>query len=68
MALVLIHRQLDTLLDSASETVIDHNRFYSIHRVYLWITAVQWLVGICCYWGLLSGPKQDSPTKQQLGF
>ncbi len=68
VSLALIHRQLDTLLDSSSKTVLEPNRFYSIHRAYLWITAIQWLAGICCYSGLLKSPKQDSPTTQKSGF
>jgi len=36
---------LDRLLDPATRTIVDHTRFYAVHRVYLLVTAVQWTAG-----------------------
>ena len=44
--LFVLHPSLDRLLDLATRTVVDHARFYATHRVYLLVTAAQWLAGV----------------------
>ena len=51
--LVVLHGSLDALLDAQSLSVHDAERFYKLHRVYLLVTAVQWLAGLAHLWGLL---------------
>ena len=45
IALFLLHPQLDALLDETSRSVVDDDRFYALHRIYLLVTTVQWLAG-----------------------
>ena len=51
-SLAMLHGSLDGLLDPQSQTVNDAERFYKLHRVYLVLTAVQWLAGLAHLWGL----------------
>ena len=51
--LAVLHGSLDALLDPQSQSVHNVERFYNAHRVYLLITAVQWLAGLAHLWGLL---------------
>jgi hypothetical protein len=46
VVLFALHPNLDRLLDPATRTVIDHARFYAIHRVYLLVTGAQWIAGV----------------------
>lgn len=48
-ALFVMQNQLGALLDPLTQSVSDPARFYSLHRVYLLITAVQWST---CLWHL----------------
>ena len=50
--LVVLHGSLDALLDPQSRSVHDVERFYNLHRIYLLVTAVQWLAGLAHLWGL----------------
>ncbi|MBB75773.1 MAG: hypothetical protein CMJ75_14805 [Planctomycetaceae bacterium] len=43
--LLLVHRQLGPLLDAQAIEVLDPDRFYEVHRVYLILTTFQWLLG-----------------------
>lgn len=42
------HTWLDALLDRGHRQVRERELFYARHRVYLWLTAVQWLAGLVC--------------------
>ena len=44
--LFALHPTLDHMLDPHTHTVVDHARFYAMHRVYLLVTAVQWVAGL----------------------
>ncbi|MDX1965621.1 MAG: hypothetical protein SFV23_00495 [Planctomycetaceae bacterium] len=55
-ALVVVHVWLDQLVDPVRQSVPDHARFYTVHRVYLWVTSLQWLAGIVLLWDLLETP------------
>lgn len=52
--LVWLHGSLDALLDRTDEVVLDSERFYQLHRVYLWGTVVQWLAGMLLIIGLVT--------------
>ncbi|MDQ6632213.1 MAG: hypothetical protein M3Y82_10740 [Verrucomicrobiota bacterium] len=45
-ALWLIHGRMDALLDFQSRSVIDDNKFYAVHRIYLLVATTQWLAGL----------------------
>ena len=47
-----LHPVLDSLLVPGHREVLDHDRFYTLHRVYLWMTTVQWLAGAQMLWML----------------
>jgi hypothetical protein len=44
------HSRLSGWLDGASLSPQSHESFYHEHRIYLWITALQWLTGLACLW------------------
>lgn len=50
IVLILLHPCLDQLLDFGSHEVVDHSKFYAVHRMYLWLVAGQWLAGMCYAW------------------
>ncbi len=58
--LAVLHGSLDALLDPQSQTVSDGERFYSLHRVYLALTAIQWLAGLVHLWGMLLPNEQPA--------
>lgn len=41
-----LHNQLDQLLDPAAGMILDYQPFRSGHRVYLWISTIQWGFGL----------------------
>jgi len=43
--LFAIHPSLDRLLEPAAHIVVEPARFYATHRVYLLVTAAQWIAG-----------------------
>ena len=47
IALACIHPILDGEIDVEHEGVQDEPRFYGWHRVYLWVSTLQWLAGWC---------------------
>jgi hypothetical protein len=44
--LVWLHGQLESLLDLESRTILDGSSFRTDHRVYLWVSTVQWAFGL----------------------
>jgi hypothetical protein len=40
--LLWLHSQMNELVDVAGQEVLDHARFRTNHRVYLWVSTVQW--------------------------
>lgn len=52
LALIYWHRLLTSRLDFAEQSV--PSGFYNDHAIYLWLTAAQWLIGLCvaCYLAL----------------
>jgi hypothetical protein len=43
VALFILHPYVGALLDAATHQVTDHDAFYARHRIYLLVTAAQWL-------------------------
>jgi hypothetical protein len=54
LVLVGLHPRLVALLDVKEMSVIDHDEFYRTHRVYLWVSALQWLATLQIVWILVS--------------
>jgi hypothetical protein len=50
VALVALHSPLESLMDAAAGSEIDHQRFYAPHRIYLWVSALQWLCMFPILW------------------
>lgn len=46
--LLIVHPMLDAMLEPDHEHVLDDAKFYSLHRVYLWASTIQWL--LCWVW------------------
>jgi hypothetical protein len=55
VGLVATHAKLDSLLDAATQSVA--TGFYSAHRQYLILTALQWLAGLVHLWSVQSTSK-----------
>lgn len=49
IGLVYLHFALDSMIDAADMRVADRETFYHLHRVYLWLSTIQWAAG----WGWL---------------
>ena len=45
VTLAFLHPQLDELITVSGETISDEAKFYRIHRIYLWVSTVQWVIG-----------------------
>lgn len=45
-ALFLLYPFLGALLDTDARSILDHEAFYARHRVYLLVTAAQWLAAL----------------------
>jgi hypothetical protein len=48
--LVWLHIHLDSMLDPDQRLILDREHFYTNHRVYLWISTVQWAFGVVFLW------------------
>ncbi len=60
------HSRLSRWLDAASLSPQSDGSFYHEHRIYLWITTVQWLIGLACLWMWCVRPTAV-PTDDQRG-
>jgi hypothetical protein len=52
--LIWLHPRLDALLDPAEWRILDRRAFRSGHRLYLWISTVQWGLGVVYAWAMLA--------------
>jgi hypothetical protein len=48
--LVWLHIRLDALLDPEGLRVLDRAEFYPSHRAYLWVSTIQWALGVVFLW------------------
>lgn len=46
IALFILHQRLDSMMDANAGTVLDRRTFRHWHRVYLWISTGEWMVGV----------------------
>ena len=56
VALIGIHLQLTPMLDAQAIEVLDPERFYQVHRVYLLLTTAQWVLGWRHLWLVIKQP------------
>ena len=59
VALLSMHTRLDALLDPASRSLTDDDRFYVWHRWYLISATVQWLAGMVHLVTLIGKPDHN---------
>jgi hypothetical protein len=52
--LIWLHPRLDALLDVEAARILDRKAFRRIHRVYLWISTIQWGFGVLYVWTTLA--------------
>ena len=65
--LVWLHPRLDALIDLVDSEIDDYDSFYSMHRIYLWLTTVQWLAGWVWIATIVSNSEQAGPSKFATG-
>lgn len=46
VTLMILHPQLDRMLDAERERVLDRSAFRPVHRMYLWVSTAQWCAGV----------------------
>ena len=44
--LLWLHIRLDTLVDPEQQVILDHDVFVPLHRLYLYVSTLQWLAGL----------------------
>ena len=49
-ALVWLHIHLDSMLDPDQRRILDRSEFYTSHRLYLWVSTIQWALGVVFLW------------------
>lgn len=59
--LTWLHIRLDSMLDPSDMTVADSSLFYLMHRVYLWISTLQWFASLVAMWIVIQPPATTSP-------
>lgn len=45
IGLVALHPMLDALVDLDNRKILGRTQFYGLHRIYLWLSTFQWVVG-----------------------
>ncbi len=43
-----LHSRLSRWMETASSSLHSDESFYHEHRIYLWVTSAQWLIGLAC--------------------
>jgi hypothetical protein len=66
--LAWLHLRMDAQLDLVARSVIDEAAFRVNHRVYLWVSTVQWALGLVCLVLMLAawrdGDQQQHTNKE----
>lgn len=65
--LVFIYPEMNALLDDEQMAVRNTEKFYGLHRIYLWASTFQWLSLISIGWAISGIAKREteSPTSKQ---
>lgn len=62
----ILHSRLSRWLGATSMSSDSGALFYHEHRIYLWVTTAQWLIGLACFWRWcvrpLSIPADNPPS------
>lgn len=66
IGLVYLHPILDSMIDVPEVEVTDQERFYQLHRVYLWVSAIQWTVAWVWLFVLMAGWRRISMTSNRV--
>lgn len=59
-----IHGQLDAQLSADEFAVNDPSAFYGMHRLYLWVSTLQWLCSLPVVWIIANSRLDVSQTKR----
>lgn len=70
LTLWVVHWKLETLLAEEEFAVLDGPGFYQLHRVYLWVSTLQWLSSLPVYWVLANAvpwnPDKRHPVTEDI--
>jgi hypothetical protein len=58
LVLILSHPALDAMIDLDAHVISDGKRFRALHRIYLWISTLEWLLGGCYLWLMVGSWRQ----------
>ena len=61
--LVYIYPQMNALLDDEQMAVLDAEKFYGLHRVYLWASTFQWLSLVATGWAISANRKYRTENR-----
>lgn len=60
-----LHSRLSRWIETVSSSLPTGDSFYHEHRIYLWVTSAQWLIGLACLWIWCVRPPASSMTSQE---
>jgi hypothetical protein len=52
-SLVLMHPAMNALIDADAHTIAHREEFRTRHRIYLWVSTLDWVLGIAYLWLML---------------
>ena len=64
--LVWLHPQLNSLMVPESETILDRRAFRTLHKIYLWLCTVVWMVSLVWLGLTLPGPEKPGRRNKEL--
>ncbi len=68
LILIWLHGRLDNMLVPSDMSVLDSSKFYSLHRVYLWLATIQWVASLIVTWFVIAPlltPSSQHPSDVQ---
>ena len=63
LALIIEHPRLDAFIDVDGHAITERMPFRMLHRIYLWISTLQWMLGWIYLWLMLKCWKWEDSTK-----
>jgi hypothetical protein len=60
--LFYLHQLLDAFMDDSRRVVVVRPPFYPVHRVYLWVSTVQWLACLLWLWWTVRAWSEEDRT------